>query len=237
MMATFKIVRVKGVSIFRQLQVEEALLRADTGNWCIINEGSPEAIVMGISSKVEDLLNLEKLRERPIPVIRRFSGGGTVVVDHQTCFVTLICNMDCVGVPGIPYQIIHWAGSLYSGMFDPGCFAVRENDYVLGERKFGGNAQYICKQRWLHHSSLLWDFHEDNMDYLQIPKKAPQYRQDRDHTDFLCRLKDHLPSQEELIVGLRKGLEERFTMVETHWDDAEAFVSRPHRQATTLVDL
>ena len=49
-------------------------------------------------------------------------------------------------------------------------------DYVLGERKFGGSAQSITKDRWLHHTSFLWDYHMPRMAYLKIPKRAPEYR-------------------------------------------------------------
>ncbi len=49
-------------------------------------------------------------------------------------------------------------------------------DYAYGERKFGGNAQAITKQRWLHHTSLLWDFSDARMRLLKHPSKAPEYR-------------------------------------------------------------
>jgi lipoate-protein ligase A len=50
-------------------------------------------------------------------------------------------------------------------------------DYVYGEHKFGGNAQSITKGRWVHHTSLLWDFHPPNMELLKFPPKSPHYRQ------------------------------------------------------------
>ena len=53
-------------------------------------------------------------------------------------------------------------------------------DYAFGERKFGGNAQAITKQRWLHHTSLLWDFRDAHMRLLKHPSKAPEYRAVRD---------------------------------------------------------
>ena len=49
-------------------------------------------------------------------------------------------------------------------------------DYVFGEHKFGGSAQSITKDRWLHHTSFLWDYHMPRMAYLKIPKRAPEYR-------------------------------------------------------------
>ena len=49
-------------------------------------------------------------------------------------------------------------------------------DYTFGQRKFGGNAQAITKQRWLHHTSLLWDFQPGNMALLKHPARVPNYR-------------------------------------------------------------
>lgn len=69
-------------------------------------------------------------------------------------------------------------------------FALRENDFVFGPHKFGGNAQAISKGRFVHHTSFLWDYDPANMSLLQNPKKQPEYRAKRDHTDFLCKLQD-----------------------------------------------
>ena len=45
-----RLLRLRQVPILQQLRLEEALLRADDSNWCILNDGSPTpAIVMGIS--------------------------------------------------------------------------------------------------------------------------------------------------------------------------------------------
>ena len=49
-------------------------------------------IVMGLSGKVENLINVEKAKELHLPVIKRFSGGGTVVVDNSTFCLTFILN-------------------------------------------------------------------------------------------------------------------------------------------------
>ncbi|KAL2928872.1 Highly reducing polyketide synthase sdnO [Bienertia sinuspersici] len=52
-----------------------------------------------------------------------------------------------------------------------------QEDYVFGNLKFGGNAQSITKNRWIHHTSFLWDYEDANMTYLRIPQRAPKYRQ------------------------------------------------------------
>ncbi|KAL6978800.1 hypothetical protein U1Q18_020467 [Sarracenia purpurea var. burkii] len=141
------LVRFKGVPILKLLQLEEKLLRTSSDNWCIINDGTNAPnIVMGLSGKASELLELGPVLEDRVPVIRRFTGGGTVVVDPGTIFVTLICNKNAVP------------------------------DYVFGNRKFGGNAQSITRKRWIHHTSFLWDFEGKNMGYLKLPQKAPEYR-------------------------------------------------------------
>ncbi|KAG4191042.1 hypothetical protein ERO13_A07G066000v2 [Gossypium hirsutum] len=87
-----------------------------------------------------------------------------------------------------------WSSSLYSKVFQGiGDFHLRENDYVFGNHKFGGNAQSITKNRWIHHTSFLWDFNVQNMSYLKHPKRAPAYRSARSHLDFICRMKDYMP--------------------------------------------
>lgn len=219
------ILLLNNVPILEQLQMEEALLRADTGEWCVINTGAPPAIVMGISGKPEKLLNVDKVQRDQIPVIKRFSGGGTVYIDQNTVFVTFISNN---GVAQ-PKAIMEWSEKIYQPLF-PG-FSLRENDYVFGEKKFGGNAQYIQKNRWLHHTSFLWDYTAANMDYLLLPERRPKYREDRTHTDFLCTLRPHFPEKKELIDGVVE------LVGGTRVSDISEILARPHRKASIRLDL
>ena len=64
---------LKNHDIQDQLLLEEALLRKTDKNWCILNHGSPPRIVMGISGKPHDLINMSKIVEDPIPLIKRYS--------------------------------------------------------------------------------------------------------------------------------------------------------------------
>ncbi|XVF09050.1 hypothetical protein REPUB_Repub07fG0057700 [Reevesia pubescens] len=190
------LMRFKGLPILQQLHIEERLLRTSSENWCIINDGTTDpTIVMGISGKPAELLEIESVLRDQVPVIRRFTGGGTVVVDHGTIFVTFICNKEAVpDLQPYPRSIMSWSSLLYRKVFQGiSDFHLRENDYVFGNRKFGGNAQSITKNRWIHHTSFLWDFNVRNMTYLKLPKRAPAYRSARGHLDFICHLKDYMP--------------------------------------------
>jgi lipoate-protein ligase A len=235
------------------LSLEEALLRHDDRNWAIVGTHEPWPhkylrdvplpdyisstpnpdcmVVMGIGGKPDNLLNIPLVKNDEVLVVKRFSGGGTVVLDGNSVWTTLIGRTnDLTHVQPYPRSIMEWsADTIFGPAFDhlsqnqqsrpsgkktlvvdtKSCsatensgrvirlkddqndfpkFALRENDYVFGEHKMGGNAQSIVKGGWLHHTSFLWDYDPENMEYLTLPSKRPDYRGDRSHDEFLVKL-------------------------------------------------
>lgn len=225
------LVSLEEYPIFEQLKLEEALLRADQENWCIINRGSPPAIVMGISQVPEQVVNFKLVESRPIPLVRRYSGGGTVFVDEHTFFVSLIMNHKALPCSPFPKEVMDWTSSLYQSL----PFTIRENDYVIGEKKCGGNAQYFTKDRFSHHTSFLWDFKSDHMDYLLQPKKQPEYRGDRSHQEFLCTLKPHYPEPKDLKDAFLQVLSHSFDLLHRTKEEAESAKSKSHRVSTSYI--
>lgn len=179
MSRSIKLVRTVQLPILRQLQLEEALLRADRGNWCILNDGAAHpAVVVGISGyvvcmcastqlpgescrsvvfllagtylcrrfvdccllklvsafrrKPDQLVNLRQAKEANIQLIKRFSGGGTVVVDTDTQFVTLVVEgRDLPEVECYPRPVMRWTETFYSPLFAlHGDFQLREHGIV-----------------------------------------------------------------------------------------------------------
>lgn len=227
------LIELRNVPIFEQLQLEEALLRTDSRNFCIINQGTPKAIVMGISGQPESLLHLPLVRKDNIPVIRRFSGGGTVIVDEETLLITFIFSKNGMDVPPFPEPILRWSADLYADAWKIPGFALLENDYIIHNKKCGGNAQYIQKDRWLHHTSFLWSYKAENMAYLQLPSKRPKYRQDRPHQEFLCSLKDKTEGNViDLVEQLKRALVKQFYI--KSFDPME-FIASPHRQSVSFI--
>lgn len=234
-MTTFHLLHLQGYCILEQLKLEEALLRTDDRNWCLINQGSSRAIVMGISGKPEELLHLERVGQDQIPVIKRFSGGGTVIVDDNTLFVTFISEKKIHSFPAYPEAIMKWSEDIYKDVFSHDQFSLRENDFVIGEKKMGGNAQYIRKERWLHHTSFLWDYTPENMAYLLHPKKTPTYRKDRSHTEFLCKLNEHFTDMSEIASKIKRALASRYIVEEVGIEEAKKAFAHGSRQATQLI--
>lgn len=230
-MIDLHLLQLDNVPIYDQLAMEEAFLRADNRNVCIINSGSPPAIVMGISGKAENFVDGALWKQSPVPLIKRFSGGGTVFVDASTVFVTWIFNSGDIGVEGCPRAIHKWSEKVYQQAFLGLNMSLQENDYVIGERKFGGNAQYLTKGRWLHHSSFLWDYDPERMRMLVLPKKRPAYRKDRPHDEFLCKLRDHFATIEEVREALITSLKLSFRVQGISKKDIKDVLARPHRKS------
>lgn len=228
-MSACRLLLLRGLPILEQLRIEEALLRADTGSWCLVHTEAPPALVMGISARAEEVLHLPRIVAEGIPVVRRFSGGGTVYIDRNTLFVTFICNEEESGVACTPEAILRWSLEVYHPLIPD--LAVRENDYVLGERKCGGNAQYLRRGRWLHHTSFLWEYDPEAMEaYVKMPPKMPRYRLQRPHRDFLTPLRPYFPDKEQLVSALKKVLATRFSVQEAEEGVVEALCARPHRR-------
>jgi lipoate-protein ligase A len=226
------------------LEFEELVLRHTNDNFLLINYGAAQdrgatqtSIVMGMSGKANLMLNTDKVINENIQVLRRYTGGGTVVVDHSTVFITLIMNSFHAECQPYPREIMTWtedmiygpafknlltsSSSSSSSAVEPEwSFKLRENDYIFqqngglrSDKKIGGNAQTITKDRWVHHTSFLWDFDPLNMDYLQIPAKRPAYRRDRPHTDFITNLSDKIESVQGFEQEIIEQTSKHFTEV------------------------
>lgn len=234
MAARVRWLRLHNVPLLRQLRLEEALFRSPSGTWVITNtfgsagyddegagdaadgaERHVQAIAMGISGKPELLLDAALVRAGRVPVLRRFTGGGTVVLDRGSLLVSLISGTDALpAVSPFPNELMAWtAAELYAPLLAPhtaNTFGLVEQDYVIGARKCAGNAQAISGGRWVHHTSFLWDFAPEPMALLKLPTRRPAYRGERSHADFLVGLSTALPSRRVFWDGLERALASAF---------------------------
>ena len=125
-----------------------------------------------------------------VPILRRSSGGGTVLWGSGCLLFSLILANERapeLTQIGASYRFIldRIGASLgLSGLRQEGI-----SDLALGERKFSGNAQQRKRSFLLHHGTLLYDFQMSDVGrYLRLPPKKPDYRGERPHEDFLCNV-------------------------------------------------
>lgn len=107
------------VSPLLMLHIEERLFRHDPEkrNFLILNRPLPhhKSIVLGISGKPHDLVHVPAAKEDNIPLIRRFTGGGTVFINSHVRFFSFIINKaDIPHVQPYPVPIMQWTGEVYN---------------------------------------------------------------------------------------------------------------------------
>ncbi len=224
-----------GLNILEQLKVEEALLRCGSGNYFILNSNSPASVVLGLSNNVEDLVDLSIAQSLNLPIYRRFSGGGAVVVDCDTIFTTFIFDAALTPFKSTPEGWMAFGASVFSKAFLPHELQVFGQDYALYGWKIGGNAQSFAKGRVLHHTSFLYSWNLELMQVLKMPKKQPVYRQGRDHNHFCGRLETHFLDKNVCRQRLKSAVQDLFKCENIALDDLASILKKDHRKSVEIV--
>lgn len=230
------IVHTQSLDIYEQLKLEEMLFRTSEENWCWINEGSPDSIVVGRFGKIEELIKLEIAEKMKLPVIRRFSGGGTVVVDQNTFFLSFIMNKTSLSQTLWPQAVMQWHYKIIQESFHPYPIDLHEQDLCIKKRKFAGQAQSFARDRFVHHSTFLLAYCPDKMSSLNIPLKQPQYRKQRKHEDFLITLKQIDFDHNCLKNRVLNTLERKFHLNFVQHEELLTKIT-PHRQETKKISI
>ena len=183
-------------TVEENLALDEALLvEADEGRRGAVLrfwESSRFAVVLGASRRILDDVRVEACRADEVPIVRRTSGGGSVVIGPGALNVTLV--LPDSAAPGLTavdvaqrFVLERIAGALSTP--EQPVILEGSGDLTLGGRKFGGTAQRRLRQWFLVHCSILHDFPLDRISrYLTIPSRQPAYRGGRSHDDFLSNL-------------------------------------------------
>lgn len=153
-----------------------------------------EAIVLGLSQEEEKYVDKAAAEKDGVPVLRRFSGGGTVFL-HKGCLVyTIVTNL------APPFKRFDVMGA-YRTAFAPLVEAFSKRglqlefhepcDLAIAGKKIAGNAQSQRQGALLIHGSFLIapDLRRIKR-YLKEPDVRPDYRAARSHEDFLLPLSE-----------------------------------------------
>jgi lipoate-protein ligase A len=149
-------------------------------------------IVTGYSNRAAREIDLAACDRLQIPVYRRFTGGGTVLQGPGCLNYTLVISnaqdeLLC-SISGA-YEFVlrrhqRCLADLLSIEVD-----IYGSDLAIGKRKVSGNAQHRKRNFTLVHGTFLLQLNLELMEQvLPIPSKAPAYRRDRSHTEFLTVL-------------------------------------------------
>jgi lipoate-protein ligase A len=189
------------------LALDEALLlEAEAGRggevlrlW----EWPANTVVLGSGCKLSEEANEEACRADGVPILRRSSGGGTVLLGRGCLCFSLVLSFARSPVlmeirPS--YRVI--LAEVIEALGMAGVEQAGISDLALAGRKFSGNAQQRKRHHLLHHGTILYDFDLARVGrFLRPPPRQPEYRAGRGHEEFICNAQIEL---DRLGAGLRQ---------------------------------
>jgi lipoate---protein ligase len=178
-------------SAAENLALDEALLlqaEAGEGDEVLrVWEWPAPAVILGSGCRLAEDVDETACAADGVPILRRSSGGGTVLLGRGCLLYSLVLAFDRSALlseirPSYQFILDRVAGAL-------GGAAAGISDLAVGDRKFSGNAQQRKRNHLLHHGTVLYDFDLTVVGrYLRRPARQPEYRGGRDHLAFLHNL-------------------------------------------------
>ena len=189
---------------FDELLLEKAE-KGETGETLRFWSSRGHFIVTGRSSKVADDCHLRSCHRNNVRIIRRISGGGTVLQGAGCLNYSLVLSYD----RDPDYRNISTSyRSILGGIMDTlkpkgvdAGFAPL-SDLTLDGKKFSGNAQARKHRYFLHHGTFLYDFDLEIMRmFLKHPGREPAYRKKRAHEEFLTNIPLSGDELKDVVAG------------------------------------
>lgn len=138
------------------LALEEYFLKhKDIKEDILILWQNDNTIVVGKNQNTYEELNAEYVNDNNINVVRRLSGGGAVYHDLGNLNFTIIQPSSSDHKNDFSFftkPIIECLNKLGADAAFSG-----RNDILLDGKKISGNSQYFCKDKLLHHGTLLFN--------------------------------------------------------------------------------
>jgi lipoate---protein ligase len=150
-------------------------------------------VVVGYANKAATEVNLPVCGELGIPVLRRCTGGGTVLQGPGVLNYSLILRIDesgpCHSIPATNQFILERHRDALAGLVQASIEWRGQTDLAIGGLKFAGNAQRRRRRFLLFHGSFLLHLDLDLLaKVLPQPSRQPHYRGNRSHAEFLINL-------------------------------------------------
>jgi lipoate---protein ligase len=148
-------------------------------------------VVLGYSNSIATEVNRGACEQRGIPILRRSSGGGTVV-QGLGCLnynLTLPITEETVSITETNCFVMRRHRDALTELLKRDVQIQGHTDLAIGGLKFSGNAQRRKSRALVFHGSILLHFDLDLIEaVLAHPSKEPEYRARRSHREFLMNL-------------------------------------------------
>ena len=183
------------------LACDEALLEAaeagELGAVLRLWESPRYFVALGYTNTAETEVHVERCREANVPILRRCSGGGTVLQGPGCFNYSLIAPIDPEGTGNVESTnrfVMERHRGACERLFGRTVKVAGHTDLVVEDPsgvdlKFSGNAQRRKSRYFLFHGTILlhMDLNEVSR-LLRPPSKEPEYRSGRPHSDFVTNV-------------------------------------------------
>jgi lipoate---protein ligase len=153
-------------------------------------EPSGTAVVVGYSQNVNKEVHVERCRQDGVAVLRRRGGGGAVLLLPGVLCWTIAFTSTQSESPYYFFKKINaYLAEQLQHLGVNGVQPAGISDLAIDGKKILGCSMYKSRQRFLYQGSLLINADPHPITrYLQHPSKEPDYRQGRDHGEFITSL-------------------------------------------------
>lgn len=210
-------------SLAENVALDEALLlAAESGDDCEILrfwEWPGPAVVLGSGTRLADDVDEAACAAEDVPILRRSSGGGTVLLGRGCLLYTLVLRYErdaaLTDIRGSYRFILGRIGTALAEGVGP-IEQAGISDLVLADRKFSGTAQQRKRSFLLHHGTMLYGMDLSQIPrYLREPPRQPDYRGGRTHLAFVGNLPLHRDEIKQRLRQCWDADESRSTWPET----------------------
>lgn len=175
---------------------DEALLDAvELGGDEVLRVYEPRrtCVVVGYGNSIAREADRQACVDARVPILRRISGGGTVVLGPGCLAYSLVLQIsrapDLSTVGGTNRYVMERNRVALERLLGRPVSVRGHTDLTLGDRKFSGNAQRRRRQALLFHGTFLLASDLERIPrLLPMPSAEPDYRDGRGHLDFVTNL-------------------------------------------------
>jgi len=183
------------------------------------------AVVLGAGGQIAADVDESACAANGVPILRRASGGGTVLLGRGCLLFSLILAYEHDSALRDVNSSYRYILGRMAAAFRPlaeHLEHVGTSDLAIGGLKVSGNAQQRKRHYLLHHGSILYSFDCSLMTrYLRMPERQPPYRESRTHEAFVT----NLPVERETLQRL----------IRAEWNAEEGLLTWPEARTGELV--
>lgn len=149
-------------------------------------------VVLGRSSPYEHEVNQEFCRRYQIPVLRRCSGGATILTGPGCLMYAVVlhyANDPDLKKLDLAHRFVMTQMRQALTRLKIEADIQGTSDLTLGNRKFSGNSLRCRRYSLLYHGTFICNLDLELVaECLRFPSRQPDYRASRTHADFLTQL-------------------------------------------------